>query len=321
MNIGKAIGIAFLVIAIVAIGLLSTKIYNPSWNPFKPSPEKIIQKAGENLKNIKSFNSKITGSLEGETQKLAFVIDYNYSGKDSEKTKMEGSTEVEFSTEGITMNGEVDFITKEKQFFLKINTFPAVLSPYLQMFGLSSDSIKDEWIAFSTSSTESTIEDQNIENIEKEITKKLDKLFIIKKEYKDEEVNGNDCYHYLVELDNEKAKEVIKDIMKEVSSNSQLNTTELNQTFDQMKGLSGEIWIGSKDYNIYKLKTDSEIENATSSNINSLSLEITFSDFNKDFEINVPENFITLKELMNQGSSMFQQQLENSQVPSQQYQY
>lgn len=109
------------------------------------------------------------------------------------------------------------------------------------------------------------------------------KFFIVKKELPDAEISGIKSYHYLMNLDKKELKSLIPefviiyvDIIKEMmppdypltendiyQAKKQI-TESLNKAFDEfftkIGDIDGEVWIGKKDYLLYKIKVGKEID-------------------------------------------------------------
>jgi len=77
--------------------------------------------------------------------------------------------------------------------------------------------------------------------------------------------------------------------------------TDLHKNISDLSLISGEIWIGSKDFYLYKLRLpinwqmDSEVANEAIAG----NLEINFEKFNGSFTIDPPVNYANLSEVLN----------------------
>ena len=89
----------------------------------------------------------------------------------------------------------------------------------------------------------------------------------------DEKINGKMAYHYILSLDREKIKEIMPELLgiamesSKKSSNGMLGTADIEkitQSIDEflkkINGLNIELWIGKKDFLLYEVKIDKEIE-------------------------------------------------------------
>jgi hypothetical protein len=183
-------------------------------------------------------------------------------------------------------------------------------------------------------------------NMQKEIQDKLKKImegkkfFIVKSELSDAEINGIKSYHYIMTLDQKELKSLIPefaiiyiDMVKEMMPveyplseediyDAKKQVTEsLNKAFDEffakVGNIDGEVWIGKKDYLLYKVKVEKEIDlskleeqkregvlqpppsvQPTSRETFTIGLEIDFSNFDKPVTIEAPKESIDMMEII-----------------------
>lgn len=151
------------------------------------------------------------------------------------------------------------------------------------------------------------------------------KFFIVKKELLDTEISGIESYHYLMNLDKKELKSLIPefailyvDMIKEMMPPDYPLTDEdiyqakkeitesLNKAFDEffakVGDIDGEVWIGKKDYLLYKVKMDKLIDlskiNTYSEGTITLGVDINFSNFDKPVIIEEPKEYKTLEEII-----------------------
>jgi hypothetical protein len=170
------------------------------------------------------------------------------------------------------------------------------------------------------------------EEKQKEIEDKIKKItsgkkfFIVKKELADTDIGGVKMYHYIMTLDRKEVKSTIPDIVilffdtaKDLNPELFQTMTEeeeydakkdivdgLNKSFDEffskVGDIDGEVWIGKKDYLLYKVKIDKEID------LNQISegsegkiifkLDTDISNFDKPVLIEEPKGSKPLEDIL-----------------------
>lgn len=128
-------------------------------------------------------------------------------------------------------------------------------------------------------------------------------FYMLKKELADEKIADIKTYHYLVNLNQEKVKEII-DLLKISEEFTNLAGTQIskedtkkvtNEEF--LKGLEelgdkpAEIWISKKDNYLYKFKLGGGDNDF-------IKLEVEFSNFNKPIDIQEPIDYKSLEEVL-----------------------
>ncbi len=332
------LGLVF-VLGAIGIGLLATRIYDPLWNPFRPKPEEVLKKMALEMSKIKSAESKtnLSISLIDEEGKINFNLVSKGKTDYSQKTP---NSEGDFSLSvkilpkigmgpKFFLGGETKQIG-EKVFF-KLTTLPEI--PELETIGVDLSQIKNQWIMIDQTSTLNIFKKGGLgltpkmkEEMEKQkrIQKKIEeffkkeklvgeKLFVVKKEFPDEKINGIDVYHYLVSLDNEKAIKLIVKILKKMEEimsreygagfafEEKEIKNNLRNFFSKIGEINAEIWIGKKDYLLYKIKSQKTINTQIFGGENvkiSIELLIENSNFNKPVKILAPQNYKTIDEIL-----------------------
>ncbi len=329
------------IISLIVLGVLGgtgslfARVWDPLWNPFRLSPEEVIKRMRSEMTEIKSQHSEIKLNFTAEQpgkEKLKFLItaDGNLDVKDPDNQKSQARFNItgEVPQQGRFSLG-VEVKSVAETFYVKLN-IPPYLKPYLMMGGIDADKIKDQWIKVEKESLVnlptpySPIQPQKAETKQKEISMKIRELlqnkslYYIQKEFSDQKIRGREAYHYVLVLDNERLKEIIPELFR-ISMESQDQSTQglatafimggmtemFNNLVDKMGEIKTDIWIGKKDYLIYRIKTEKEVdltelfEGKLNAKIN-LAIEINWSDFGRELELELPEESILLKDIMPQ---------------------
>lgn len=151
------------------------------------------------------------------------------------------------------------------------------------------------------------------------------KFFIVKKELPDTNIGGVKTYHYLMTLDRNEAKRTIPDLvilffdtakdlnpeLFQMTEEEEYNAKkeiidELNKSFDEFFGkvgdIDGEVWIGKKDYLLYKVKIDKEIDLNKIDKYSKGKIIFAFntdiSNFDKPVSIEEPKESRPLEEIL-----------------------
>lgn len=157
---------------------------------------------------------------------------------------------------------------------------------------------------------------------QKELQEKFEKMiegkkfFLVKLELPDATINGIKTYHYVLTLNKAEIKGMIPDfaiiyvdMIKEMMPSDYPLTEEdiynakkeiiqeLNKSFDEFFAktgdFDGEVWIGKKDYLLYKVKMEKAIDlnkiNEYSKGTLTFDIDMNFSNFDKPVTIEAPK--------------------------------
>jgi hypothetical protein len=220
---------------------LITRIWDPSWNPMRPTPESTILKSWENLKIIESQNFNSELSISGKNIKTAgsssgdFDASLKVSGGADFSDKNNILSVITFSADLGATDGKdrydiaVAAETREisKDFYLKINQLNlGGLEEFLMMFGLDASKLENQWIKFNlkdgTDIAEHYVGLQAEEGTEsqkyyEEMAGEILKVLLNKKVYDINEFSDNQGaegkeYHYAVSLSREKFVAALPDV-------------------------------------------------------------------------------------------------------------
>lgn len=315
---------------------------------------KTFEEKGEFFAGIKTeegeLDLKISGGskkdlTEKEKPKEEAVFEIVFS------VDQEESLTVEF-----TLNGEIKAIGET--LYLKITNFPNFPEVFPEEFDLSliEDQIEDQWIKIDEQSLLNLLEKfgMGIPEIEERIRKEKEfqkqfeedvKKFLkekpwlsVKKQFPDKKIGKIEVYHYLLNLDIqlvsdfflEKIKEMIE---KGMVFNSTFNEIEFENEFEEefnefrkklkeslnkIGEVNVELWIGKKDYFLYKIKGEktfnlSQFEEEMEGEI-SLGLNLEYSKFNQPVKIEPPTEYKELEEILTPFIEMYLKELERRQL-------
>jgi len=272
-------------------------------------------------------------NLDVESIKIDFDSDTDQTNVDNLKDqvkfnftiKMAGSAPIVLSAEGKLFKEDIYF---------KINEIPF---PFNMIFSTGQMAIANKWIRYNGQefmdilvdyAEKKSIDKLEIQKLKKqrdiakqnagmnekfaqEIKKMLQekKVIIPVKELKEENINGVKTYHYLAELNTEALKNFISqvyDLMEKQNLDSGAeNMTEekkaareeMNVFLEKIGVIKFDIWIGKKDFYIYKIKGEKtispqqfDVESEEKGNVK-ISFEYEQSKFNQPVVIEMPTDY------------------------------
>ncbi len=313
--------IAVLIIwGVSGIGIcLATRVWDPIWSPFRPTPEQVLQKMMNQMEGLRTYCDKTIFAVNFKNkQELKidgdFAIDNDETNPDNPKSAAKFN--LNLATEGMQFSLAGETKTIGETIYFKLTTIPALpmLEPFFAIMGIDLQQIKNQWIKFDMGEFKKETEKQTEK--QKELKRNLKELianknfFIVKAELPDEKINGIKTYHYAVALNNEEVKKIIPELLKIAGEEGgtmplPIDIEESQEKIDEFLNKVGEItadvWIGKKDLYLYKLELDKEIDlNRFEDNEKgTIAIEFTteFSKFNQPIETTVPGEFKTIKEI------------------------
>lgn len=293
------IGVIVLIIAGGGISL-ATYIWDPMWNPFRPSPEKVIEQMRLNMEKVKTFHAEAKISLEGEgkqTGKETIAINkvyLNYKADsditDPANPKLAGDLEIASETEGMQISLGIGIKTIGKTSYFNLTKIPTIpLIPWESFSNLKNQWIKIDKDTFKslmgeyyTTETEKQLEEAEKkqaklkEEVEKIIKEK--KFYDVKEKLSDEKIENRRIYRYLLVLKKEEVISLITELYERVTteylgagysegfSEDELQKfreelkKQLNEFFEKIGEITAEVWIGQKDKLLHKVRGEKEID-------------------------------------------------------------
>lgn len=331
-----SVGISLLALIILSGGGTLAYFY------FFQSPEKVF--AQSLLKSYNARSSDFSLELSGEfpmnssnipikqTNNLLFngsqVLGVNNQNLRFIVTA-KGDSEVDESGEGeklnltlglkttspITSYYELDLRLISKIIFFKLSQFPEDSSLDLSF-------LKDQWVKLDLSELEKQYlppEAEGQTNITKEKTAELIKFITKEKVYelkslKDEKIDGKTNYHYELQLNKDKLKEIYPQIQKLLTGKEATNSEResLNANVDLIDSFQGELWIDKKDLLPSKSVYKWTLKKSPGSSFN---LSLITNNYNKKVEVQIPENVKTFEEIMAEFTQKMQSLYQEQTLP------
>lgn len=242
--------------------------WDPSWNPFRPSPEQVIGRAFVRLKDVRALHVDASmDSLAGKTIHVAG--DVNIANLQS-----------------IISEGKMSFSQKEDTPFLKADykvigqdAYVSMVDSNITFLGVEVKKVVGQWIKFS-------LPGYSFLHEMKEKVAGQD-MYTVKSKLPDETIGGQKIYRYLVTLN--------ADALKNMAGDSAGNF------FDTAGEMNVELSIGSKDYYLYGVAMEKRIDFNSIYPVGpadaSLYIDLQFSQFNETVTVKPPASFRKLEEV------------------------
>lgn len=316
---GKLIAVALFVLVIGGGAYLYVNNNNET-------PEEEVVKAWQNMTKVESLTvdmDLLLDFVDPTTEEEVKVL-VNISSdidKENEKGRMVFNGDVLIQGMNMSAGGEIVFV--EDNLYGKINTLPTVLLYQIGLGDIASDLMGKDILLLENISknienlTANSISEERSVEIMKEVSVKAfnQGVFAITEKGK-EKVNGKNATKYELKIDYEKLPdfliELTEDYKDDFSDESErlmvvASIEDFRETFNnlseeelvELEQLEMNLYSDGKYIVRFEMVLDSEEENTT------MEVVVTFSNFNKDFEITAPEDYILLEELMQQFMPMF----------------
>ena len=295
------IAVAFLLLLVGGM-VLATKAWDPLWNPFRMKSDQVMSAMTDKMKTVKTISSDMAVSLQNQKQDS---LDVKISAKnDSNNKKTTLSFALAVNQSGMSASVSGDSIVIGRDGYVKLNNIPPIFSSLIGQ-------VQGQWFKYGQESDVNEMNDGNIERLQELFMDS--KWYIVEKELSDERIDKVKTYHYIVALNQIELKKTFAEFIKQSQGApvqpgafgkvdyEKIASSILDEFFEKAEDIKAEIWIGKKDYYLYKIKAEKEIDlkslTKKSSDAFDFSVDIEFSGFNREINIEAPKNFKDFKEL------------------------
>ncbi len=321
--------VGVIVLSLAGAGIvLAARIWDPLWNPFRPSPEKVIDQMTEKMKAVKTMRFDVKIDVNNTVENIGvssvlMAINGGSNMTDSENVKTTADLDLIIGSQGANFPLSVKTISSKEDFYLKMDEVPPILLFLLASRGIDTNQIQGQWIKIGT---EKLVEGKTGQELSKEkqqeMLKKLQNLLKGKnlysaKEMPDDKIGEEKTYHYALLLNKEEIKKLTPELIKIIMESSGQSlpggneigtafliggiTESFNKFLDVIGEISIDLWVGKKDLLVYRVKGEkeidlSQIDKKTEGKV-MIKTEMNYSDFNQPVEIEVPENYKLLEEI------------------------
>ena len=229
------IAIASLLVGVTSVqALLVTHIWDPSWNPFRPSPEQVLAQMVQKSKELNTFHLVQNFHATGKTSKGNFDFDFRFASDIDQSSldalKAHSSFSIDLSSNAhlftaqptqtpslildhLALEGEVISIDGTSYVRLSSLSLPESFETFFDLFyfGLDPNQLTNQWIkidqkellALSGISPEMAAQElQKQTQLQIELQEILlsPQFYVIQQELPDEEVDGRKMHHYVLEI-------------------------------------------------------------------------------------------------------------------------
>lgn len=271
-------------------GLLGTKAWNPSWNPFNNVEQSggVIEKSLENLLASDTYkydglasiaiDSPVDLGVPGGRANVGLSWQASFDGKNKENWKGLVNLALVFNMEGTSITATGQVMSLANDIYFKIDTLPAIPLAFLNQDLINN--VKGQWIKMTPQDLQatSTMDQQKTQAILNQILALMVKenIFKIEKNLGDEKIKAGNCSHYLVSVDKEGVKAIVPQFLslagEQLSGEEKVQyqqkvetlTENLSQNIDmvwqKIKGIELEIWVEKQGGKLAKIKFEREIK-------------------------------------------------------------
>jgi hypothetical protein len=324
------VAIVLLLVGAGAFGaVLYTRVYDPIWSPFRPSPEQVLQNMLQNMQNVKTVSTQTKMGLstdDGKKINIDFGGDSDVTDKFNPKSSMKASIISSDTATNLSDSLKAEMMVVDKDLYFKISEMNAPsFGMMFLMFGVDPLQVIGTWVKVPKDFQKTIAEKDSIATralTEAEIaqfTEKMQKIvaenniFIVKEELADTVVNGEKMYNYVLVINNDNLLKVFGEIMQESINMQNDLVASSPYMIGAMKGAMQEalnkigeikinVLIGRKDNLLYGfdvLKTI-DLADLTQGDVKgkiNVSLQATESNFNESVNIIAPSKFKTIEEI------------------------
>lgn len=293
----------------------------------KPLASKdVVQKFKETVREIRAADFKVDATMSSvdanDNLKLKIGIGAKFDHRDNGDRK--GELGLGFGGSlfagGKTLNGDLDLAlrTLGDAFYFKVGTLESS-DPAMDKYKQIIDGYKGKWLHLANDFVPESLkrfQRRDEATLAKERQSKdifvSSNLFEVNKEFGIESLNGVKVYHYGVKLNEDGLKDYVRKTAQ--LEGREMSDAEVAQTSDFARSVNNiELWIGVKDYYLYKgvaNLTGTSLENGMK---NDLSIQYVGNSYNMDPKIESPAN----PEELNPVTLMMQFQLLNPEPAAQ----
>ncbi|MDP2909890.1 MAG: hypothetical protein Q8N69_02340 [bacterium] len=290
------IAIAAILMIILGFGIaLASRLWDPLWNPFRPSPETVLQKMLENMKGITSLHTDADINTEGSGMVLDIKFSDDTDSSDPQNSKSAGNTNLKIEYSGIQFLADAEYVLLGKDIYLKLNKIPAI--PFLPV---DLNVLKDKWIKIPMENFEGS---EGLSEIIQDLNSNGDAA-LIKEELPDDKIRNVETYHFIIGFDGNKFADLIKRMLT-AGGESELAQEQITQIVKNINGLDAEFWVGKRDYLLYRIKMGAKALRNGAEAVFDISVDL--SDFNKPVSVSPPSDYTSAEDLMMQFAPMLQE--------------
>lgn len=290
---------------------------NLFWNLFAPNPQTVINNMLAIQNSAKAYHTNIQGEINNtdnnkvSLNKLVFTADGGSDLIDINNPKANFTFTFNVTSTGSTSpvaSANISLISLNKSLYLKINNFtiPAEYS----YPGIDISQVSGRWIKIDQDSIKSLSQAGSTETANLDISQwsktiqdliLAENIFSDAQQLNDQIISGQDTYHYLIKVGKVKIKDFISRLTGDSGISQEMVSAFADSIINTIGDINLEIWIGKKDYMLYKYSIDKVIDvSKIQPGVNMLieiKLNATNSNFDQPISVQAPEGAQKIEEI------------------------
>ena len=268
------------------------------------SAEDVIQNFKATAKDIKAADFSVDLAMkcvdEGDNIDFNLTADIKLDRREGAERKADADLKVDGSLNagGKNLDGSVNvkIRTLGEEFYFNLMSLEAN-DPSVEKYKPLLEPLEKKWQHLSSDFVPESIkglQQKDAETLEKE--KQIKELFVntklfdVTKEYGVESLNGKKVYHYGVSLNKSGLKQYIRKVAA-INGQEMTDVEVEEQTVFADSITNIEMWIGTKDYYLYKGALTMEGEDAMENVSSEISLTYTANSYDTELSIEAPADF------------------------------
>ncbi len=302
-----------------------------------PSPASVLQKARQNLNELKSFS--YSGSLTADINSDLLIFDNLFEKlPKSDDSRVAGSSTTKFgldfsgsidATDARNQKGEVKISLPDtglgfgdlgftmrwidKVVYLKVDKIPAVLGDYSKYQSLWIKADSDELVKeYNTEFSQN----ESVNELTEEQQNQIQQLFVNANfvqsftKLADEEIDGVKTYHFALAIDRQGLKKYVEDVTKIYDPSSEFSEI-FTMAFDSIEFKDLEVWVGKSDKMLHRISVSLSDKSGMSGGA-SVNLVLNLKDFNQPISIEVPTSTKNILEVIEDVTNNYEIEVNDS---------
>ncbi|HRH23460.1 MAG TPA: hypothetical protein PK295_02425 [Candidatus Magasanikbacteria bacterium] len=306
------------IIVLVIVLLIGYGIYKSAGNATPTTPDGVVERMGSRMSEVESveYAGTVTANIEGGKNPLAsltggsaanankpvaFSVAFAGTSEFGDWEKPESAIKLTLTSPEFPNNGsaEIEFKNVGADKFFKFNTIPVLGK-------LNLSSLTNMWVKLDAKKSTSTVvvaTSTMSEDTAEEVKDIISggKYFQVSEDLGEESLGGISTHHYKVTLNEAEVMRVARAVSTEVNGKAPSINDEkkMNEFFARAEMSDAEVWVGTKDYYLYKTKfgvtvakSDAEPSSGT------IAVELELRNFNEKVTVEAPTGAKTMNEFM-----------------------
>ena len=298
------------------------------------TPEKVMAKMMQNLKTVKTFEysgqadvsfipeskavefpavNAITASVYQNTDEAKVKITFSGINDANNPDNQKGKFSIKINSEqkGEKISLGLETISLEKIIYLKITELP-------DLGFINLDSLQKEWIKIDIEALkkENSLIDMEIasssvlEAKKEKLTALLNSkdFFQIGEEFDDEVIDGNDSYHYRLDISQENQYNFTVALLDALYEDGvdDSSKAEIRESLNKKNFPGLHLWVSKKDYLPTKISFANTSKDDAGKIIGKIDLSLFFKNYNQTVKVEAPESSKSFQEIFSEifGSLM-----------------